>query len=109
MFEQSSKDGKHVGLEIIEKFGFGHLQLLASLDLSQNLLDRIEIHYFQGLIRMTQLNACNNRIKSIEIDSFVQNNFLESLDLSTNHLTKIQNGLFNEAFQLKHLYSFIII
>lgn len=101
------------------------LPQLQQLDLSYNLIERIEAKTFQGLTKLTHLNLKRNFIRQVapnsfngltnlEILNFSSNKLnefliefsvtnLQNLDISANRLTSINTNMKRKATQLKHI------
>lgn len=80
------------------------LPLLAlEIDLSHNVIKRIELNSFSGLKHLRILNLTHNLIEFIAIGSFKDLNLVDTLDLSVNNLTQIGFGLLHGLHNLKTL------
>ena len=88
-------------IEEIQQRTFYYLMDLRSLDMSQNLLDGVGD--LSGLTKLESLNLAYNRIKHIEYTSFEGLQALRVLDISHNRLTSVNEGPFDNLWDLAHL------
>lgn len=91
-------------IERIDPYSFENLPILVELDLGSNQLSYLDPYTFYGLGSLRYLNLSSNRIESIDkrLFSFTVN--LIYLDLDYNSLKIIEDGTFLALNYLKYLY-----
>ena len=81
-----------------------NFQKLEHFDLRSNMLDRVNLRWFQSMNTLQSLYLSNNRVESLDHDSLFANcPNLERLDLSANLLRSISRRLFHGLYNLKRL------
>lgn len=79
------------------------LEQLRTLDLSENLLNRIVKQDFTGLRRLETLILRKNHLTSLSYATFSRCRTITTLDLSENQISRIDPNAFRSLFRLKTL------
>uniref|UniRef100_A0A6V7I0C7 TIR domain-containing protein n=1 Tax=Bracon brevicornis TaxID=1563983 RepID=A0A6V7I0C7_9HYME len=95
--------GNRLGSDTVDEMSFLGLIRLIVLDLSYNLLSRIDAKMFKDLFFLQILDLRNNSITHIESNAFLPLYNLHTLELSENRLHSIGAQLFNGLFVLNRL------
>lgn len=83
-------------IKVISRGVFDNLEVLETLDLSQNELQEIE-EVFRNLSRLQQLNLAHNKISTVRQKSFQDMAELRLLNLSHNLLSVFDGGIFHSS------------
>lgn len=102
----------HNHINSMENLGFtlpikceSSLQELATLDLSNNDIEKIPEYWATSQFRRLQhLYLQHNNISELNSETFAGLNLLKTLDLSYNQLETLPNGLFYGSRELKEIY-----
>lgn len=95
--------GNRLGSDRVNETTFSGLIRLVVLDLSYNLLTRIDARMFKDLFFLQILDLRNNSISHIENNAFLPLYNLHTLELSENRLHSVGAQLFNGLFVLNRL------
>ena len=79
------------------------LQQLRTLDLSENLLNKLYKQDFTGLRRLETLILRKNQLTSLSYATFSRCRTITTLDLSDNHISRIETSAFRSLYRLKTL------
>ena len=95
--------GNRLGSDTVDETTFLGLIRLIVLDLSYNVLSRIDARMFKDLFFLQILDLRNNSITHIESNSFLPLYNLHTLELSENRLHSVGAQLFNGLYVLNRL------
>ena len=94
----------HNKLQVLGYDSFNGLAKLKYVDLSYNMIERVEKSYFFGLTDLEDVNLQHNALVALDVNSFYDLRKLEKLDLSFNRLSSLRPTLFHRLESLRELY-----
>ncbi|PSN45530.1 hypothetical protein C0J52_24512 [Blattella germanica] len=94
---------KNCGISNLETGAFNSFPSLDILDLSINLLDKLDFKVFSALNNLRKLILSQNRLIALPGELLKSQKQLQILDLSNNHLTSLRLETFNHLESLQYL------